>query len=278
MDAVLQFLRLIIIILFIVLMIAGGAVLGIIAADMIFGPRAANFSNISYEGADGAELVAYINAPPGSRRHPAVIMVPDFYGLSDEMIRLANHIAREGYLVIVPDLYRGASANAFPRALLLSRLTPAARILSDLNSTFAYLMAHERVNTRHIGIVGFGFGGGAALRYAVDNPNLTAIVNAYGAVITGPEALAQLGGPVLGTFGSQDWLIRPAQVSQFRAALEAAGIEHTIFIHPQPGGYLKFPDITVTGSDPHVAWTEILAFLDAHLTPRPSLPVERRGF
>jgi dienelactone hydrolase len=166
----------------------------------------------------------------------------------------------------VPDLYRGASADAFPRALFLALTAPAERLLADTQSAYDYLVSLDRVDSQRIGILGMSLGGGVALRYATQNPDIKVIVNAYGAVLTDPNALRSLGGPVLGVFGAKDLFVRPAQVAQFEAALAAAGVESTIVVDPTLGDdFLRFPDVANPGLSAYEAWQQIVVFLETNL-------------
>ncbi len=279
MDAVVQFLRIVRFVLLAVVLAAIAAFAGIVVVDTLGGPKPSDVSNVSYPNAAGVELLAYLNLRPGVGQFPAVILIPDRQGLNQDMFRLANRLADHGFTVIVPDVYRGTSAAFGPRAAFLSLTLPAERALDDLRTTLDYLLRQPRVNPYRIGVVGLGSGGKLALQFAAQNADITAVVNVYGEVITEPNVLSAINGPVLGIFGSQDWFIRPAQVEQFRAALESAGVEHQIKVYARASGFFAFPDITLNGSEANLAWRAMIDFFDAQLIPKPSdLPVERRGF
>lgn len=275
MDAVVQFLKVVAFILAVALSVAVIGLVSLTIADALVGPRPTDVSNVTFTSAEGVELVAYLNLLSGNGPFPGVVLIPDREGLNEEMIRLANRLSAAGLTVIVPDLYRGTSAGFAPRAALLSLTLPSERALTDLQAAFDYLLSQEQVNPRRLGVVGLGSGGKLALQLAARNPNIKAAVNAYGETLTDLNGFE---GAVMGVFGTRDWYVRPAQVEQFRAALEAAGIKVDIHWYPGFSGFLRFPGIGTTGSDAHVAWQALVDFLDARLIPKPSdLPIERRG-
>jgi carboxymethylenebutenolidase len=266
MDAVIQFFRIVLVAGIILTLLLVGGFIGVFGADTIFGPKAADMSNITYPGADGTTLLAYINIPPGPEMRPGIIMAPDYWGLDEQMRRLANLLSDSGYVVIVPDLYRGAASAVLPRALLLGLLTPDDRAARDLRSAHDYLISLDTVNPDAVGVIGLGFGGGAAMRYAASDARVSAVVNAYGAVITSPEALGELRGPLMGLFVARDSLVQPQQVDQLRALLDDAGIENDLILYSHlDRGFLRFPEVTVVGSSVYNAWHRIVAFLDTQL-------------
>jgi carboxymethylenebutenolidase len=266
MDAVGQFLRNVLLVGLALVLIALGGIIGTFAADAVFGPKAAAISNISYAAEDGSTLLAYINIQPGPEMRPGIILVPDMWGLDEQVLRLTNLLANEGYVVIAPDLYRGAASGVLHRAVLLEAVTPDERVLRDLQSAFDYLTSVETVDPNAIGMIGLGYGGGVALRYAASNPLVSAVVNAYGDVLTSPDALGELRGPVMGVFAGRGSRVSAAQVAAFEALLDEAGIENDLTVYDQfTGGFFHFPEITVIGSDVHVAWQQVVAFFDEHL-------------
>jgi carboxymethylenebutenolidase len=269
MDAVRQVLRVFLIIGIILTLLLVGGFLGTFAADALFGPKASSISNISYPAADGNTLLAYINIQPGMETRPGIIMAPDFWGLDEQVHRLANLLADEGYVVIAPDLYRGAASAMLPRAQLLRLLSPGNRVMSELQSAFDYLLSVNTVDPNAIGVIGFGYGGGAALRYAASNPQVSAVVDAYGDMLRSPDELGDLHGPVLGLFAGKDSGVRASQVDQFEALLDDAGIENDLnLLNNLSPGFFHFPEITVIGSSPYNAWQDVVAFFDKHLKTR----------
>jgi carboxymethylenebutenolidase len=267
-EAIVELARVIAVILLIGMLLAVGALVGVVAADAAFGPKAADFSNITYPNpAGGGDLYAYLNIPQAEGPYPGVIMLPYQWGLNTEMTRLANFLSERGYITIVPDLYRGTATETLPRALLLTRLTPDDQLFADIQASFNYLTTLDEIDPTRIGIVGFGYGGGVALRYATRNPRLAATVDISGEVITSAEMLNGFeAGPVMGIFGANDTAIPPTQIGQFGAALEAAGIEHEIKTYEKVGSdFIKLPDLSIFNSTAYVAWTDMIHFLDEAL-------------
>jgi carboxymethylenebutenolidase len=275
MDAVLQVLRLLLIGLVLAALLLLGGLVGLVVADTLFGPRAADSANLTYTSPDGGARYAYLNIPAQTGVYPGIVMLPDRWGLNGQMIRLANRLADAGYVVLVPDLYRGQSTDVLPRALLLSLTLPAERALTDVEQAYDYLTALPQVDAAHIGVVGFGTGGGVALRFAAQTPTLGAVVNAYGPALDA-GSLGQLRGPVLGMFAARDPFVSAAQVERFRAALQSRDIPHDVIVYQRlETGFFRYPEVAVVGSAPYNAWLRLVEFLNHHLKPAPASSSDR---
>jgi carboxymethylenebutenolidase len=196
-------------------------------------------------------------------------MVHEWWGLNSEITEMADRLAAEGYVVLAPDTYRGQTTSQIPRALFLRLTTPADRVDGDMQAAFDYLAALDTVNANQVGVMGFCYGGGVALRHGVSNPAVRATVNLYGDTIDDPAAFGALlapdAGPVLGIFGAQDQQIPVTRVRAFEAALNAAGIASTVTIYDGVGHAFVNPASVEAGGAAAEAWAQILAFLDGAL-------------
>jgi carboxymethylenebutenolidase len=243
---------------------------GLIGYDTAFGRQATAYINVSFAAADGTPLHAYQALPTGPGPHPALLMIHEWWGLTEAIIHKADLMAEAGYAVLAVDTYRGASTDLVPRALFLRLTVPEARVLADLQAAYDYLAAQPAVDAGRVGVLGYCYGGGMALSYATQNPALAATVVYYGSLITDPAgfgALAQTGGPLLGIFGEDDRQIPVAEVRAFEQALTTAGIEHQVTVYPGVGHAFVQPDTLAVPGPAQDAWAETLAFLERHLQP-----------
>jgi carboxymethylenebutenolidase len=264
-----KWIRRILVTLLVVLILVIVGVGALIAYDSVFGKKAADFANVTFSAEDGTELVGYLARPTGDSTFPAVLMVHEWWGLTPEIIAMADTLAEEGYIVLAPDTYRGSTTSLVPRAIFLRVTTPADRVDADMLSAYTYLVSVEDMDVERIGVMGFCYGGGVALRYAVGNPDIAATVNLYGDTINDPQDFGALltpeAGPLLGIFGERDARIPLAEVDEFEQALRAANITHTITIYPEMPHAFVNPAGIAEGGAPRQAWEQILTFFDATL-------------
>jgi len=223
-------------------------------------------TNTTLTAADGETIRAYVAKPEGPGPHPAVIMIHEFYGLRSEIVGKADALAKEGYVVIAPHVFRGGTTNWIPRAIYNVISADPNQVDSDVDVAYEWLVAQSDVQADRIGIMGFCFGGGTSLRYSLSNNQLAATVIFYGQPIGDPEKLKSLSGPVLGIFGEVDQSIPLEEVEAMRAGLDQAGVPHEVIIYEgQPHAFLGSMEEVAQGGVDRDAWNTLLEFLRANL-------------
>lgn len=242
---------------------------GSIAVDALLGrDRVEQLTNTTIVGPDGQEIRAYVARPDAPGMYPGVIMIHEFFGLRPSIVEKAEALAEEGYVVVAPDTYRGKSTGWVPRAILLRVTLPMERVLGDLDATFDWLAGQADVDPARIAVMGFCYGGDAALQYSLAHPKPAATGIFYGSLVTDPAELQRLPGPVLGIFGAEDASIPLSEVNAFQVALDAAGIPNQITVYPGVGhAFVTGMDAIRTGGAPGAAWAEFLAWLDQTIGP-----------
>src|SRR5437016_1194261 len=173
------------------------------------------------KGADS--IRAYVAYPERKTKAPAIVVIHEIFGLTDWEPTVADRLAKAGYVAIVPDLlsskYGVTPANPDSGRKLVADLEPE-RITADLDATYTYVNGLPAVAKDRIGTIGFCWGGGQSFRYATNNPNLRAVVVAYGPA-PDSAAIRRIQAPVLGIYGENDARITaalPAVVAQMQSA------------------------------------------------------------
>ena len=229
--------------------------------------RLDELTNTTVPGVNGGpDVRAYVARPEGDGPFPAVIMIHEFYGLRESIVGKADLLAKEGYIVIAPDTFRGATTSWIPRAIYQVITTKPEDVNADLDSIYVWLESQADVDANRIAIAGFCYGGRTSLVYSLHNNKLAATVIFYGSPETDPAVLKNLPGPVLGIFGDADQSIPVEEANAFDQALGEAGVVHTISIYAgQPHAFVEDAAGIQAGGAQGEAWAEMLAFLDANL-------------
>ena len=222
--------------------------------------------SVSYKSGDET-LTGYLALPDGGGKHPAVVVIHEWWGLNDWVKEQAQKFAAEGYVALAVDLYRGKVAATPDEAHELSRGLSPDRGLRDLEAAFAYLAARPDVRADKIGSVGWCMGGGYSIQFAVNEPKLAACIVNYGPLPADSANIARIKAPVLGNFGADDRGILPASVNAFADAMKAAGKSANVKIYDGAGHAFENPNNT-NGYRPEAAkdaWERSLTFFRAHL-------------
>lgn len=216
------------------------------------------------EAAEPAETVE----PDADGLYPAVLMVHEWWGLNEEMTEMADILAAEGYVVLAVDTYRGVLATTVPAAIAARTSADPVRVDSDMQAAYAYLASLPFVDVENIGVIGFCYGGGVALRHGTQNAEITAVVDLYGETIDDPEgfgALLENGAEVLGIFGSEDEQFPAERIEAFDMALTDAGVVHAVTVYDGVGHAFVNPEALETTEQAQDAWDQVLTFLEENL-------------
>ena len=257
----------------IILLVLGGLLLalmlllvGSVMIDALAGGnRVEQLTNTTITGPNGQEIRAYVARPDSTDAtgtYPGVVMIHEFFGLRPDVIEKADALAQEGYVVVAPDTYRGKTTGWIPRAIYLRVTTPMERVIVDMDAAFDWLAGQPDVDPDRVAVMGFCYGGDAALQYSLnsDKPAATGIF--YGSLVTDPAQLSVLPGPVLGIFGAEDASIPLSEVNAFDVALDTAGIPNQITIYPGVGhAFVGGMDEIQAGGAASAAWTEFITWL-----------------
>ena len=211
----------------------------------------------------------YLAVPEGEGPFPALVLIHEWNGLVDRVRQVADAMAEEGYVALAADLFQGQTGSNPDenRALMAEATADPNDVITNLNEAVNFLRARDDV-TGAIGTMGWCFGGGIALSYALGGEHHDATAIFYGRLVTDPEELAAIDHEVYGTFAEMDTGPPPDQVNQFVDALREQGIENDVHIYDavNHGFWLRVdedPDLrTAPAQD---AWDRLKAYLERTL-------------
>jgi carboxymethylenebutenolidase len=220
-------------------------------------------TTVSYYPAN-ERTAGYLAVPAGPGPFPAVILIHEWNGLVDRIRQTADAFAAEGYVALAADLYSGRTGSNREEnmALVQETLADPDEIIANLEAAVAYLNARDDTTGR-VGTVGWCYGGGVALSFALGSDAHQATAIFYGRLLDDPERMRHIHHEIYGTFASGDPGIPDAQVEAFAAALRAAGIAEDIHIydHVQHGFWLYVDRDPETNSAPALdAWQRLKAY------------------
>jgi len=138
------------------------------------GVTLANVRAVSYPAPDGTSIPAYLTLPPGRDGHnlPAVILPHGGPTARDEwgFDWLAQFLAHQGYAVLQPN-YRG-SAGYGDQWLQQNGFRSWRTSIGDIDAGARWLAAQGIADSNRMAIVGWSYGGYAALQSGATEPGL----------------------------------------------------------------------------------------------------------
>ncbi len=208
------------------------------------------------------EVSAYLARPRGADRLPAIIVIHENRGLNAHIEDVARRAALGGYVAIAPDglsCVGGAPVDQEQARDLFAKTDPV-RIAADIVAAVPFVESHATSNGR-LGAVGFCYGGGMALRCAVEAQGVDAAVCFYGRALPAEDA-ARLAVPVMLHYAGSDERIN-AGIPDFRRALDAEGVPYSLNMYPgtEHGFHNDTSAARYDANAARLAWTRTLGVL-----------------
>ncbi|GAA2298159.1 dienelactone hydrolase family protein [Streptomyces kunmingensis] len=220
--------------------------------------------NVTFDS-NGTPAHGYLALPPGGSG-PAVIVIQEWWGLTDHIADVADRFAAEGYVALAPDLYGGNVAHDSDEAFRMMQDLPVERGVELLSGAVDHLLSLPEVTSGSVGAVGFCMGGGFVLYLAAKDQRVSAAVPFYGVIQGEVPDFSQLKAKILGHYGARDEAIPVETLDGLRGAIkEQSGIDADFRVYPADHAF--FNDGRPEVHDPEAsrqAWETTLEFLRSH--------------
>lgn len=224
---------------------------------------------------EGGAMRCFVVRPATAPRG-GLVLFQEAFGVNEHIRDVAQRFAREGYLVIAPELYH-RTAPGFESGYdnlgddpeyrkHMAALTDQG-LVADAKAAYEWLEAQDILKGR-IGAVGYCMGGRTAFLANTEFP-LAAAISYYGGRIA-PALLPRAKdseGPLLLIWGARDASIPPEQIAEVTKALDEAGKVYESKVFPD-GGHGFFCDVRASYHEPSAkeAWALTLNFLEKYIS------------
>jgi carboxymethylenebutenolidase len=220
-------------------------------------------------GGPAGPVKAYVARPAKLKKSDkiaGVLVIHENRGLNEHIEDVARRVAIAGYLAIAPDglsVAGGAPVDQEAARDLFAK-TDGARIAADVLAGVPWLAADSSSNGK-IGVVGFCYGGGLALRAAIEAVGVDAAVCFYGRQLSA-EDTKRLKVPVLLHYAGVDERVN-AGINEFRAALDAQAVAYSLNMYPgtQHGFHNDASTARYDAAASKLAWDRTLDFFGTYL-------------
>jgi len=183
---------------------------------------------------DGTEMAAYIALPENLQPNtPAIILIQEAFGVNHHMRNVADHFAKDGYVVITPEIFHRTAPKYFEgpydnfQAVMphYSAITNEG-LTADLKACYQWLTDQGKVDTSSVFSIGYCLGGRVAFLANAVLP-LKAGVSYYGGGVDQiADKAKDLHGRHLFFWGGQDTHIPDEAINKTLKALDDAGKDY----------------------------------------------------
>lgn len=182
--------------------------------------------------ADGDTLICYLAYNDTIRgKRPAVLVIPEWWGLNDYPRKRARMLAQLGYVAMAADVYgKGRVADSPSAAMAYSgpfyKDPQKAKVRID--SAIAKLKTFDVVDPNNIGAIGYCFGGGVLLNTVrLGDDNLKGIVTFHGSLLGTPARKGVMHTKILVCQGNADQFTLK-DVPEFKKQMDSVGADYTL--------------------------------------------------
>jgi carboxymethylenebutenolidase len=210
-------------------------------------------------------LEGVLALPAGDARSPAVVVVQEYWGITEQLQSVVDRWAAEGFLAIAPDLYHGKLAATAAEAGAMMDALDFGNAVGEIAAAAQYLRTHPR-STGQVAITGYCLGGALTFAAAVNVPGFAAAVPFYG--LPGDLDWSKIDAPVQAHFAQHDTWATVAGAEQIKAAVTVP-----MELHVYDAQHAFCNDCRPEVYNPEaasLAWSRAVAFVRAHTTATPT--------
>jgi dienelactone hydrolase len=222
------------------------------------------------EGATANGFLVYDDAKSGTR--PAVLVIPEWWGLNDYPKSRARQLASMGYVAFAADMYGNGKITRDPKeaqALAAPFYSNPAMFASRTKAALDVLLKQPQSDAMRVAAIGFCFGGSAVLQLAYSGAPLNAAVTFHGGLMPADAAQQKrIKTSILILHGSEDPMVPQADRDKTHQSLDAAGIDWQMvlygnavhgFTDPDSDSH-KIPGLAYNEKAARRAWDEMQRF------------------
>ena len=229
-----------------------------------------NFGNTTMNG-----FVAYNQNNTG--KLPIVLVVHEWWGLTDYPKMRAKQLAQLGYFAMAVDMYGGGKVAANPdeaQKTAMPFYQNAQEATARLNAALSKAKTYTVVDTTKTAAIGYCFGGSMVLNAAKMGTDFDGVVSFHGGLEGVPAKKILLKAKILVAHGGADNFVPQEQVDAFRKNLDSVGADYTFKVYPNATHAFTNPDadkkaaefkmpIKYNGAADTASWNDMKVFLSS---------------
>jgi dienelactone hydrolase len=195
-------------------------------------------------------VIVYDDAVQGKR--PGIVMVSEWWGITDHVLHEAQKFAEEGYTSFVADMYGDGRTADNPKdagALATSVMKDPKVMRARFNAAETQLSQHPTVDPARIGAVGYCFGGAVVLNMARAGADLDAVVGFHASLglNTPAPAPGAVKAKILVLNGADDPFVKQEEYDRLKKDFDAANADLRVVQYPGAVHAFTNPEATALG-------------------------------
>ena len=199
--------------------------------------------------ADAKTMNGHVAYKDTAGKHPAVLVVHEWWGLNDYAKSRARQLAELGYVALAVDMFGGKTAANPQQAQSLAEpfYKDPSLTKTYLEAAMARLKTLPQVDTNRIAAIGYCYGGYTVLNAAKLGADLDGVVVFHGNLSGATPQKGQMKGEVLVLHGGADPFVPEKEVTTFRKQMDSVGAKYDFRVMPGATHAFTNPGATEMG-------------------------------
>ncbi len=207
---------------------------------------------VTYKDGDTTLKGFIVYDDASTTKRPGLVMVHEWWGITNHMHNQAKLFVQQGYTVIIADMYGDAKTADNPKdagALSGGVMKNEPVMVSRFKAAQAVLAKQATVNPQKIGAVGYCFGGAVVLNMARTGDDLVAVTGFHASLglNTPAPAPGSVKAKILILNGADDPFVKREQYDTLKKDLDAAKTDYKIIEYPGAVHAFTNPEATELG-------------------------------
>lgn len=166
---------------------------------------------------------------------PIVLVIPEWWGLTDYAKSRAEQLAGLGYFAVAVDLFgHGKTGNTPDEAgkLTLPFYKSPAMATARMNAALAKAKTYMQADSSRTAAIGYCFGGAMVVNAARLGTPFKGVVSFHGNLAGQAPAKGAIKADILICHGADDKLVPPQEVAAFKKQMDSVGAHYTFKDYP----------------------------------------------
>jgi len=209
-------------------------------------------------------------------KRPAILIIPEWWGLNDYVKMRARELAKLGYIAMAMDMYGNGMNTDSPSVagkwagqFYTKPLSAKARI----DAALVALKSFQQADTGKVAAIGYCFGGAMVLNAARLGEPIKGVVSFHGNLAGVPANKDLLKAKILVCHGEADPFVKKEEVAAFKKQMDSIKADYTFKSYPNALHAFTNPKATelgkkwnlpigYNGAADTASWNDMKAFFD----------------
>ncbi len=198
--------------------------------NQVYGVSEIKEENVTYN-ADGKTFKAFVAWNENIKgKRPAILVVPEWWGLNDYIKSRAKQLASLGYIAMAIDVFGNGKIAANPseaEALTAPFYKDPQMGLDRLDAAIQRIKEFSVTDDKNIAAIGYCFGGAVVLNSAILGAPLKGVVSFHGLLSGVTPKKGLLKAKMLVFQGTDDKFVPQADIMKFKHEMDSIGADYT---------------------------------------------------